>query len=197
MAMKNREDESEERHCACGEQHEPRPALRLDRPPKIDAAQRDEQKQINRRIGDPAPERDADPVAADCDVVRTRHLVEIGERLPYIHPSMCDQCRARVQIDVHGRFGAGPRYWKNQMTVFGDVAQKADLAGNADLWKDHLRPLDRVTPFQAIEAVGNVEAAKCLWDRLLARTQLSMVEVEHARREQHNERADEQAEIQM
>ena len=86
---------------------------------------------------------------------------------------------------------------KNQMAIRGDIPEKTYLAGHAHLRKDCLGAVDGLASLEPIETVGNREIAVRLGWRLSAWIQLAVVQVKHARREEQNERADEQTEIQM
>ena len=48
---------------------------------------------------------------------------------------------------------------KIKWPICGDVAEKPDLSGYADLRKNRLCALDGLAPFEAIEAVGNLQVA--------------------------------------
>ena len=78
-----------------------------------------------------------------------------------------------------------------------DVSEIPDLAGDTHLRKDRRSPIDGLAPFEAIEAVWKGQITVGLNRQLGAGDQLAVIEIEHARGEQQDERADEQAEIQM
>ncbi len=86
---------------------------------------------------------------------------------------------------------------KNQVPTSGDVAEKADLTGHAHLRKNRRCARDGLRTLEAIEALGNLQVAIRLGLQICPDNQLSVVEIKHARRKEQDERADEQAEIQM
>ncbi len=83
------------------------------------------------------------------------------------------------------------------MAIFCDVSEIPDLARDTHLRKNRRRPIDGLAPFEAIEAVWKAQITVGLNRRLGAGDQLAVIQIEHARGEQQDERADEQAEIQM
>ena len=173
-------------------------ALRLDRPPQIDAAQRNKEQQINRGIGEHAPGLRADPVSADRHVMRARHLVKVRDRFPKTHRAAFDRGTASVDVDIDRRLCSRlSRPGKSDGDLLGTYRRKPISPATPTCGRIAFARDDGLRPLEAIEAVGNLQVAIRLGLQIVADDQLSVIQVEHARREEQDERADEQAEIEM
>src|SRR5262249_52306266 len=99
--------------------------------PEIDAADRDEQHEVDGSVRHLSPKLHVYPVSAHCCIVRSRHLVQVDDRVRCAVVALRDYGRARFQVEIHRRLAPWDNDWNHDAALLGEAANEVDLAMDA------------------------------------------------------------------
>src|SRR5262245_20242038 len=140
-------DKRDERDTAESDQNQPYSALRFDDRPQVDTADRDEEHDVDKSIGQPAPYPGEDP-GRSPDPVWSGIEVEENHSVHKARVPLFDLRRPRREVDVRLDPGARPDGDDPQALFFGGYSGHVEFTEPVDLLEDPVRLLDPVEPLR-------------------------------------------------
>src|SRR5262249_1311801 len=125
--------------------------------PQVNAADRDEHRQVDGPVGYVFPETKPDPVPAQVCEVLSRHFVQVDHTAPYACGAFRDHRGTSLQLEINRNLVARNRQGNHQAVFLRETADEIRFAVNPERVENGPQGIDLLPAIQNLYAGWNMD----------------------------------------